>query len=152
MEQDKVSKFSDVEKNVWDEDATSRKNVKPEYKPSYGERWDKTRPTKTIVFWSVVATVVLTMIVGFVWGGWVTGGTAQETTDDAVVQRLSTICLGQFNQDPQKDQKLTELQDTRSYQRDDYVTEQGWATMPGDEKPDSKVANECAKLIVQSGQ
>jgi hypothetical protein len=152
MEQDKVSKLSDIEKNVWDEDAPGSKNPKPEYIPSYGERWNKTRPTKTIVFWSVVATVVLTMIVGFVWGGWVTGGTAQESTDDAVVERLSAICLGQFNQDPQKDQKLTELQDIRLYQRDEYVAEQGWATMPGDQEPDSKVAGECAKLIVQSGQ
>jgi hypothetical protein len=151
MNQDKVSKLSDVDKNVWSEDKAGQ-NVKPEYKPSYGERWDKTRPTKTIVFWSVVATVVLTMIVGFAWGGWVTGGTAQETTDDAVVQRLSTICLGQFNQDPQKDQKLIELQDTRVYQRDDYVKEQGWATMPGEVDPDNKVADGCAKLIVQSGQ
>ena len=62
------------------------------------------------------------------------------------------MCVGQFNQDPQRDQKLTELQDTSPFQRDDYVTEQGWATMPGEEEPDSKVADGCAKLIVQSGQ
>jgi hypothetical protein len=73
-------------------------------------------------------------------------------TIDAVNQRLSMICVGQYNQDPQKDQKLTELQDMRSYQRDDYVTEQGWATMPGEANPDNKVADGCAKLIVQSGQ
>ena len=48
--------------------------------------------------------------------------------------------------------KLVELQDTRSFERDDYVKEQGWATMPGEENPDSKVADGCAKLIVQSGQ
>ncbi|MDX1670220.1 MAG: hypothetical protein R3194_12435 [Limnobacter sp.] len=152
MEQDKVSKLSDMKKSVWDEDAAASKNPKPEYTPSYGERWNKIRPTKTIVFWSVVGTVVLTMIVGFVWGGWVTGGTAQETTDDAVIERLSAICLGQFNQDPQKDEKLAELQDVRVYQRDEYVTEQGWATMPGDQEPERNVASECAKLIVQSGQ
>lgn len=140
MNQDKVSKLSDVKK-----DAT-------EFKPSYGERWNRTRPTKTIVFWSLVATIILTIIVGFNWGGWVTGGTAQKMTNDAVAQRLSLICVGQFNQDPQKDQKFTELKETSSYQRDDYVTEQGWATMPGEAKPDSKVADGCAKLIVQSGQ
>jgi hypothetical protein len=38
------------------------------------------------------------------------------------------------------------------YQRDDYVIEQGWATMPGEEKPDSKVADACAKLLMQIGQ
>ncbi len=152
MNQDKVSRFSNVEKNVWDEDKTSSKTMKPAYKPSFGERWNLIRPTKTIVFWSVVATIAVTMIVGFAWGGWVTGGTAQKLTNDAVAQRLSSICVGQFNQDPQKDQKLVELQDISSYQRDDYVKEQGWATMPGEANPDNKVADGCAKLIVQSGQ
>ena len=89
MNQDKVSKLSDVEKNVWDENTPSSKNVKPAYKPSYGERWNKTRPTKTIVFWSWVATIILIMIVGFSWGGWITGGTAQKMGEtmaqDAVV-------------------------------------------------------------------
>jgi len=152
MNQDKVSKLSDVEKNVWDEDTTSRKNPKPEYKLSYGDRWSMVRPTKTIVFWSVVAAIILTMIVGFNWGGWVTGGTAETMRNDAVTQRLSLICVGQYNQDPEKGQKLVELQDTRSFERDDYVKDQGWATMPGEAEPDSKVADGCAKLIVQSSQ
>jgi len=151
MNQDKVSKLSDVAKNVWTED-TARKNVKRAYEPSYGERWNKTRPTKTIVFWSLLAVIILTMIVGFNWGGWVTGGTALKMTNDAVTQRLSLICAGQFNQDPQKDQKLTELKDIRSYQRNDYVKKHGWATMPGEADANNKVADGCAKLIVQNSQ
>jgi hypothetical protein len=101
------------------------------------------------VFWFAVAAIVLTMIVGFNWGGWVTGGTSQEITNDAVVQRLSSICVAQFNQDSQKDQKLTELKGISSYQRDDYVREQGWATMPGEEQSDRKVADACAKQLMQ---
>jgi hypothetical protein len=152
MNQDKVSRLSDVEKNVWDEDKTGSQKVKPAYKPGYGERWEKARPKKTIVFWAGLGLIILTMIVGFNWGGWVTGGTAQKMTTDAVTQRLSSICVGQFNQDQQKDQKLTVLQDMRSYERREYVKEQGWATMPGEEEVNSKVADGCAKLIVQSGQ
>ena len=152
MNQDKVSKLSGVEQKAWAEDKPSSKSVKPEYKPSYSERWNKTRPTKTIVFWSLVAAILLTMGAGFNWGGWMTGRTAQKMTDAAVTQRLSLICVNQFNQDPQKEEKLTELQDTSSYRRDDYVTEQGWATMPGEARSESKVADGCAKLIVQSGQ
>jgi hypothetical protein len=156
MNQDKVSRLSDVEKNVWDEDTPSSKNVKPVYKPNYGERWNQTRPTKTIVFWSWVATIILIMIVGFSWGGWVTGGTAQKMSEtmaqDAVVQRLAPICVYQFNQDPQKAQKLTELKESNAYQKDDYVKDQGWATMPGEDQPDGKVADACAKLLVQLNQ
>jgi hypothetical protein len=154
VEQDKVSKLSEVGKNVWDEDASSSRNVKQEYKPGLGERWNKARAAKKVVFFSIVGAIVLTMFVGFNWGGWVTGGTAQKMTSDAITQRLSLICVGQFEQDPNKDQKLTELQDTNRYQRDDYVVEQGWATMPGEAEAEtnSKIADECAKLIVQSGQ
>ena len=141
MSQDKVTRLSD-----------SERNVKAAYKPSYSERWNNVRPTKTIVFGIAVAAMILTMIVGFNWGGWVTGGTAQKTTNDAITHRLSLICVDQFNQDLQKDQKLTELQSISRFERDDYVKEQGWATMPGDEEPDSKVADACSKLIVQSGQ
>jgi hypothetical protein len=151
MNQDKVTRLSDVEKSAQAEDKTS-KNVKPEYKPSYSERWNKIRPTKTIVFWSLVVTILLTMSSGFNWGGWVTGGTAQKMTNDAVVHRLSSICVAQFNYDPQKDQKLTELKETTSYQRDDYVKEQGWATMPGEDEPDRNVADACAKQLTRISQ
>ena len=61
-------------------------------KPSPGQRWSDAQPTKTVLFWACVASMVLTMIVGFSWGGWVTGGTARQTAEnmarDAVVQAL----------------------------------------------------------------
>jgi len=121
-------------------------------KLSFRQWWDEARPTKTVVFWSWVASVVLTMIIGFVWGGWVTGGTArkmaEQMAEDAVVKRLAPMCVVQFNRDPGKDRKLKELKETSGWQRGDYVGKQGWATMPGEEKPDGKVAEECARLLV----
>jgi len=152
MNQDKVSRLSDVEKKVWDEDETSHKNVKPAYKESYGDRWNKAQPTKTIVFWIAVAVIILTIIIGFTWGGWVTGGGAQKMAENAVVERLAPICVGQFNQDPEKAQKLAELKKLSLYQRDDYVKAQGWATMPGEERPTSKVADACVKLLMLDSQ
>jgi hypothetical protein len=125
-------------------------------KLSYQQRWDEVRPTKRVLFWFCVGSVIGALIVGFGWGGWVTGGTARDMAvqsgKDAVVQRLAPICVYQFNQDPEKDQKLTELKDTSTWQRRAYVEEQGWATMPGEEEPDRKVADECAKLLMQVGQ
>lgn len=125
-------------------------------KMSFGQWWSEARPTKTAVFWSWVASVVITMIIGFAWGGWVTGGTAQKMAEkmaeDAVVKRLAPICVVQFNRDPRKDQKLKELTETSSWQRGDYVEKQGWATMPGEEKPDSDVASECVRLLMLIGK
>ncbi len=101
-----------------------------------------------------MTSIVLTMIVGFAWGGWVTGGTAQKMSetmaDDAVVKRLAPICVVQFNRDPEKEKKLIELKETDSWQRDGYVEKQGWATMPGEEKADRNVAEACSELLLAS--
>ena len=122
-------------------------------KPSMGQRWSDARATKTVVFWSCVASVVLTMIVGFSWGGWVTERTAQRNTDvkveDAIVGRLTPFCVVQVNQDPKKTQKLKELKEISSWEQGEYVKKQGWATMPGEREPESRIASACAKLVSQ---
>ena len=97
-------------------------------KVSLRKWWREARPTKTVVFWSWVASVVLTMIIGFSWGGWVTARNArimaEDLAEDAVVDRLAEICIAQFNQDPGKDQKLQTLKETGSYQRRTFVQDQ----------------------------
>jgi hypothetical protein len=119
---------------------------------SLGQRWSEARPTKTVVFWSCVASVVLTMIVGFSWGGWVTGGTARMTAEnvafDAVVRRLAPICVVQSGRDPAKAQKLVALKEESTWQRGEFVGKQGWATMPGEQEPDRRVAEACATLLM----
>ena len=121
-------------------------------KVSFGQRWSDARPTKTALLWSCVASVVVTMILGFSWGGWVTGSTArslaQVSGEDAVVKRLAPICVVRFAQDPSKLEKLKEVKGTDTWQRGDYVKKQGWATMPGEQEADGKVADECAKLLM----
>ena len=120
-------------------------------KQSRQQRWSKARPTKQTLVWFCLGAVVGTLIIGFGWCGWVTGGHARDMAlqsgADAVIDRLVPICAYQFNQDPEKDQKLAELKELTFRQRTDYVTEQGWATMPGEMETDSKVASQCARQL-----
>ena len=106
--------------------------------------------------WSAAGGAVVLAVIGFTWGGWVTGGTAQkmaeEMAENAVVDRLAPICVEQFNQGSEKAQKLKELKETGTWQRVDYIAEQGWATMPGEKEFDRKVADKCAEMIMQLGQ
>jgi len=99
-----------------------------------------------------VASVVLTMIVGFTWGGWVRGATAlsmgKAMAEEAVVNRLAPICVVQVAQDPAKDEKLKIMSDLHAYERSSYVQKQGWASMPGEKEPDGKVAEACARLLI----
>jgi len=123
-------------------------------KPSLRQRWQKYQPTKTNLVWACVASAVLTIIIGFAWGGWVTGGGSQKAATTmasaAVVQRLAPICVDQFNQDSDKTQKLVELTDMSSRSRVQYVQDQGWATIAGDDRPDRRVADACSKLLLES--
>ena len=117
------------------------------------QRWSKARPTKQTLVWFCLGSVVVALIIGFGFGGWVTGGTAQdmavESAEGAVVDRLAPICVYQFNQDPEKDQKLEELKELSSRLRNEYVAEQGWATIPGEKEPDSQVARECTRQLME---
>ena len=110
--------------------------------------WEKIK----IGVWGAVGGAIITMIIGFAWGGWVTGGTAQTTAKEmaeaAVVDRLVPICIAQFNQDPEKDQKLKELKEKSSWERNEYVNKQGWATMPFEKEPDREVTDKCAEQIL----
>jgi hypothetical protein len=121
------------------------------------QRWDKAKPTKTITFWIVIGAIILTVFLGFSKGGWVTAGTSQQSAEKiaqtAVTERLTSICVAQFNQDPAKDQKLVEMKAIGgSTQRTTYVKDQGWAMMPGEETPDGRVATECTKQLMLLGE
>ncbi len=103
--------------------------------------------------WSAVGGAIVLVIIGFNWGGWVTGGTAQKKAErmakEAVVSRLAPICVDQFRQDSEKDQKLKEMKAKDVWKRGDYVEKQGWATMPGEKKSDSEVARKCAEKLMK---
>jgi hypothetical protein len=89
--------------------------------------------------------------VGFNWGGWVTGGTAaamaKDIAADAVAERLGAICVAQFDRDSDKGQKLKEMKEKDSWDKGRYIEKQSWAIMPGEDKPDSRVADACAKQL-----
>lgn len=103
--------------------------------------------------WGAILGAIITMIIGFGWGGWVLGGTAQTNADkmvsDALLDRLVPMCVAQFNKDEEKDKKLRMLTDKGYWERDKYIKEQGWATIPYEKEPDSWVAEKCAELIMQ---
>jgi hypothetical protein len=75
---------------------------------------------------------------------------AEEMVATAVADRLAPICVAKFNQDPAKDRKFKELKKKDFWDRQNYVEQQGWATMLGETKPDSKVADACAKQLAKT--
>ncbi len=90
-------------------------------------------------------------VVGFTWGGWVTGGAAQrmaesQATSD-VVAALTAICVDQSKRDPALEQKLAELKTTATYKQAEFLMTTGWATMPGETEANRAVAKLCATKL-----
>ncbi len=108
---------------------------------------------KTGFLGAVCGGIVVTAV-GFTLGGWVTGEFADDRAKrEAARQVLETkigICLGQFKQDPDWTQNLTDLQGVQTFARPALVARAGWATMPGAVRPDPDVARGCADAINRS--
>jgi len=95
--------------------------------------------------WGLICGAVITMIIGFGWGGWSTAGTTQKMTDDALSVSQAAICVAQFMKQPNHEEKLKELGDLDSWKRGEFIEKGGWDKMPGQEKAGSSVAQTCAK-------
>ena len=118
---------------------------------SMSQRFEEWRPTKAVLFWSCAGCIVATMIVGFTWGGWVTGGTAEEMVEDAVEQGraevAAAVCVENFMQDADARTQLASLKETRSaWQRTNLIRGGGWATIAGQEHADG--AKLCAERLL----
>ncbi|MCC7271958.1 MAG: hypothetical protein IT561_04765 [Alphaproteobacteria bacterium] len=91
------------------------------------------------------------MILGFSWGGWVTGGTVRQLVSDgsdaALVNALIPVCVDISRRDPQGAERLAQLKGSSSYGRGDLVIKNGWATVPGTSDPNRRVANACADRL-----
>lgn len=126
-----------------------------ERNPTLSQRWRMYQPSKSTLLWACIASIALTILVGFMWGGWTTAGSAQRSATvlsaAAVVDRLAPVCFSQFNLDPDATAKRTEMIALSSSQASKFVQDQGWATIAGSDSPDRRVADACSKLILATG-
>lgn len=107
--------------------------------------------SRTRLLQGVALGAIATMVIGFMWGGWVSGSTAQKmagkSADQAVVTALAPICAAKFQSGTEATATLAKLKATDSWQQDTFIVKGGWATFPGDSEPNRDVADACAKLL-----
>ena len=98
------------------------------------------------IYGAVIGAAAIS-ILGFTWGGWVTGGTAQDRamsmSRDNVVAAMVPVCLDMAQTDPDRAAKLTVIRDAQTFQRRNALMEAGWATVPGSDAPDRDIAQAC---------
>lgn len=103
------------------------------------------------IVWSAVGGAAACMIIGFSWGGWVTGGTARKDSasaaQSAVVASLAPICAERFRRQDDATAKIMELAKASSWDRGNVVAKSGYATMPGSKDAESDVARACGEIL-----
>jgi hypothetical protein len=97
--------------------------------------------------WGVIFGAAAAMILGFGWGGWLTGGSAKGKSDDAVLASRAAICVAQFMRAPNHDQELKAFEATDSWKRGELIEKGGWDKMPGQGEASGAVAGACARGI-----
>jgi hypothetical protein len=94
---------------------------------------------------------VATMIIGFNWGGWVLGKTAENNAtmlvNTALVKAYGPVCIERFKQQPNVEAKWAELTKVDTWRRESYIKDSGFATPPGSTSPNAAVADACADAL-----
>jgi alpha/beta superfamily hydrolase len=97
--------------------------------------------------WGAVGGAAALAIIGFTWGGWVTGSKAdvlaRQQVQAALVEVLTPICVDKFNRAADARAKLVELKKiSSSLDRERFVRENDWAKFG--KESNSRVVDACA--------
>jgi hypothetical protein len=94
---------------------------------------------------------IATIFVGFYWGGWSLGSTAEkiakERSELAVVAALAPVCADKFRALPDSDAKKVALSKVDSWKRRDEFPKE-FVTLPGESYPSSALVDACSTLLL----
>ena len=97
--------------------------------------------------WGIAGGAIALAIIGFTWGGWVTGARstadATQRANTAVVAALAPVCVERFKGATEVSANLAALKLVDSWSQGAYVEKGGWAALPG---------LELARTVVRSGE
>jgi hypothetical protein len=98
-----------------------------------------------------VVGAIATMVVGFNWGGWSLGSTAdkmaKEQSELAVVAALAPVCADKFRALPDVAAKTVALSKVESWKRVEEFPKE-FVTLPGETSPSSALVKACYALLV----
>jgi hypothetical protein len=123
------------------------------------QRFEQYQASKAVLFWACAGSVVVATIVGFSWGGWVTGGSAREMAEESAAQArhelAAVVCVDRFMAAPDAGDQLTALKGMEgAYRQSKFVEDGGWAIIvPASSPTDYKARadhREAAELCAEA--
>jgi hypothetical protein len=92
-----------------------------------------------------------TIVVGFGWGGWSLGSTAdkmaKEQSERSVVAALAPVCADKFRALPDAEAKTVALSKADSWKRGEEFPKD-FVTLPGESYPSSALVYACSTLLL----
>jgi len=88
------------------------------------------------------------MVIGFNWGGWVTGGTAAKLAQQGRTNLAAERCVANFAHSPDADAQLVPLKKINGWERGAFIKKGGWDTLSGLKEAVTGAATLCAQLLV----
>ena len=111
--------------------------------------------TKPLLLGAAAGALALA-IIGFSWGGWVKGSTAEaaakQRAETAVVTALVPVCVARFNGAADVVVHTAALKKASSWEQGTYVEKGGWANMPGGTTANTDLARACAEALTKAAQ
>lgn len=93
---------------------------------------------------------IATMVVGFGWGGWLLGSTAdkmvKERSSLAVVAAMAPVCADKFRAQPDAEAKTIALSKIDSWKRGQEFPKE-FVPLPGETYPSAALADACYALL-----
>ncbi len=97
------------------------------------------------------AGIVATVVVGFGWGGWSLGSTANKMANErselAVIAALAPVCAAKFRALPDAEAKTVALSKVDSWKRSEEFPKE-FVTLPGETYPSSALVYACSTLLL----
>lgn len=96
---------------------------------------------------AVFIGLALPPAIGFGTGIWVTKDNADRKLNDAVLTARATICVAQFSNAPNYQERLKEYTALEYSAKRTFLEKGGWAKMPGEDKASDAVKEACSGKI-----
>jgi hypothetical protein len=95
---------------------------------------------------------VAVAVIGFGWGGWVRGSTAEDLAvkrvTAALVAAYAPVCVERYRSGATDAQRL-KFKQTNQWSRDNVIEKTGFATTPGSKSPNGAIADACAEALTK---
>jgi hypothetical protein len=111
--------------------------------------------TKPVV-WGAVGGAILTMLIGFYWGGWQTTSSANRLANEQagvkVIAALAPFCVDRFLKSADAAQSAELVKLTTNYDRGSFLEKGGYTSTPGSKETNWGVGRACGDLLAAAAK